>query len=64
MSLSVVNYLNISYGRLITTVGKERAVFSSIDYSYFYCFCSKKFPFPLDAWEGLHFIVILHRPSI
>ena len=43
---SVVNNLNVSFSRLITSVGEERAVFfSAIVYSYFYCFCSKEFLF-------------------
>ena len=32
ISYSVVSYLNVSFSRLITSVGKERANFSAIVY--------------------------------
>ena len=46
---SVVYYLNVSFSRLITSVGEVRAGFSAIEYSYFCCFCSKEFSLPLGA---------------
>ena len=61
ITYSIVNYLYVS----ITSVGKERANFSSIIYLYLCGFCSKGFPFPLGAWVGLcYFIVALPGPSI
>ena len=40
IAYSVVNYLNVSFSRLITSVGGERADFF---------FCSEGFPLPLGA---------------
>ena len=37
--------LNVSFSKLITSVGEERAVFSAFDYSYYCCFCSKAWCF-------------------
>ena len=65
IAYSVVFYLNV----IITSVGKERAVFPSIDYSYFCCVFSKEFLFlwvfgkgcVILLWHSLAFyITVLH----
>ena len=48
----MVYYLYVSFSRLNTSVGKERAGFSAFVYSYF-LFSSNEFVPPLDAWERL-----------
>ena len=37
--------MNVNFNRLISSVWEERVGFSSIDYSYFCCFCSQEFLF-------------------
>ena len=63
ISCSVVSYLYVSFSGLIISV--ERASFSVIDYLKLCGLCSEGFPFPLGAWDRLHyFIVDLPGPSI
>ena len=49
ISYSVVSYLYVRFGRVITLVGEERADFSALDYSLLCGLSSERFPLPLGA---------------
>ena len=61
IALSVVYHLNVSFSRLITSVGEERAVFFCYRLLYLCCFCSKEFLFP-SPWNKYpltpHFYIV------
>ena len=66
ISYSVVSYVYVSLSGLITctSVGDERANFSSIVDLQLCGFCSEGFPLPLSAWDRLRcFHVALPGPS-
>ena len=52
-SNSVVSYLCVSFSRLITSVGEERANSSAVVYSQLCGFCSEGSPLPLGALDRL-----------
>ena len=41
----------------ITAVGKERADLSAVVYLELRGFCTKRFPLPLGAWDGLRYFL-------
>ena len=49
----LVIYVYVSFSRLITSVGGERANCSAIVYLNSCGFCSEGFRLPLDAWDRL-----------
>ena len=60
---SIVTYLYVSCSGSITSAGEERANESAI--VYLCGFCSKRFPLPLGAWDGLRSLMVapLSLPS-
>ena len=57
---SSVDYLYVSGNGSITSVGEERAHLSAIVYILLCGFCSKRFPLPLGAWNGLRYFIVAH----
>ena len=54
ITYSVVRYLYVSFSRIITSVGEERANFSAIVYVYLCGFGLEEFfSLPLCAWDRL-----------
>ena len=58
MSYSIVSYLHVRYRGLITSVGEERANFSSIVYLQLCGFSSELFPLSLGTWDWLHYFIL------
>ena len=62
---SFVVYLYVNGSGSITSVGEERANFSTVVYLWFCGFCLERFPLPLGAWGGLRYLIVaLPEPSI
>ena len=58
ISSTVVSYLYIRFGELITSAWNERVYFSAIDYLYICGVCSEGTPFPLGALDRLHYFIV------